>query len=370
MSGFFDLSRMGYGVPLLWIFGGGALIGLMPREPVTAEGQTHLRWSRAGAFALAAPLILWAGFRSGGEDTTAYIIAFDRMPASVGAIPAVLRAGEKDPGYAVLVILVKALGILRHREFFLLVAAVQVLCMIPVMRRYSVSYWTSIFLFVASTDYLSWMENGMRQFLAVCITFAAFPMLVERKYGRYCLMVLAASTIHRSALLMLPLGWCMDEVPLGPRTMAALTAAVVSAVMIDRVLPLLEALLELTPYAGVTRSRIWAADDGTHLLRVAVYSVPAVLALAGKRFLSGADRAAALCVNSAVLTMALYLLSAVTSGIYVGRLPIYTTLPGYIALPWLLERMFTPRSEGLVKGIMICCYLMFYDYQIRVAWGW
>lgn len=370
MSGLFDLSRMGYGVPLLWIFGGGALLCLMPREPVAENGQLRLRWSRGAAFALAAPLVLWAGFRSGGEDTATYIAAFDRASAALEDIPGVLLSGEKDPGYTALLILVKALGFGRHRHFFLLVAGVQVLCMAAVLRRYSVSYWTSIFLFLVSTDYLSWMENGMRQFLAVCITFAAFPMLVERRYARYSLMILAASWIHRSALLMLPVGWCVDEAPLGPRTMAVLAAAVVATLRIGRLMPLLEALLELTPYAGVTRGEIWMSDDGTHLLRVAVYSVPAVLAMVGKRWVSGADRATALCINSSVVTMALYLFSAVTSGIYVGRLPIYTTLPGYIALPWLLKRMFTPRSARLMKGIMICCYLVFYHYQIRIAWGW
>lgn len=369
MSWLFDLSRCGYEVPLLWVFGAGAVLSLVPKETVRVCGQPSRRWRRSAALVLAAPLILWAGFRSGGDDTYNYMAAFARMNRSVEEIPGLLCSGEKDGGYTALVILVKSLGLVRYWQFFLLVAAIQVLCMAAVLRRYSVSYWTSIFLFIASTDYLSWMENGMRQFLAVCITFSAFRLLVDRKYARYAFAVAAASTIHGTALLMLPLGWIMDEGPLGPKTMLFLAAAAAAIPMIDRLMPLLEAVLAWTPYAGVTRGAIWMSDDGTNLMRVAVYSVPAVLALLGRRYLDAGDRAIALCVNASVITMALYLLSAVTSGVYVGRLPIYTTLHGYIALPWLLERMFTKPSARLLKGLMIGCYLVFYWYQVRVAWG-
>lgn len=370
MNSLFDLSKTGFDVPLLWIFLGGGLLALMPRQRAMVCGRETLQWSRWAAFLLAAPMILWAGFRSGGDDTYNYMTAFDHAAGTLGQIPEVLTSGEKDPGYKALMILCKALGIRGSRQFLLLVAAIQVLCMAGVLRRYCVSYWTGIFLFIASTDYLSWMENGMRQFLAVCLTFGAFPCLVERKYVRYAMAVLLASVIHSSAPLMLPVGWVIAERPLGGKTMTFLAVAALAALLVEPIMPMLERFLELTPYAGVTRGQIWISDDGTNLLRVAVYSVPAALALAGKRWLRGADRAAALCINSAVVTMGLYCFSAVTSGIYVGRLPIYTTLQSYMALCWLLEGMFTPRSARLMRGIMIGCYLVFYVYQVRVAWGW
>lgn len=362
MTSFFDLSRTGFGLPLIWIFAGGALLGLMPRK--------RARWSRSAAFLLVMPLILWAGFRSGGVDTYNYIAAFDRAGGSPGDIPGLLTSGGKDPGFAALMVLTKALGFREHWQFFLLVAAIQVLCMAAVLRRYSVSYWTSIFLFILSTDYLSWMENGMRQFLAVCLTFAAFPLLVRGRRLRYGLTVLAAATIHTSALLMLPLGWILDERPLGRKTLSALCLLLAFSALPERSLPLLEGLLEWTPYAGLTHNPIWTGDDGTNLLRVAVYSVPAVLSMIGRQQLYLADRATALCINASALTMGLYCFSAATSGIYAGRLPIYTTLHGYIALPWLLEHVFTRRSARLLKGLMMGCYLIFYWYQVRVTWGW
>ena len=66
--------------------------------------------------------------------------------------------------------------------------------------------------------------------------------------------------------------------------------------------------------------------------------------------------------------MALYLLASVSSGIYIGRLPIYTTLVGYIAVPWLIDHMFTIRSAQLIKFAMIGAYLIFFYYQMHVIW--
>ena len=76
-----------------------------------------------------------------------------------------------------------------------------------------------------------------------------------------------------------------------------------------------------------------------------------------------------LCVNCSVITTALYVISAVTSGIYFGRLPIYTSLTGYILLPWLINHMFEKKSVVLVKIMMYGFYFLFFYYQMHFAWG-
>jgi hypothetical protein len=67
--------------------------------------------------------------------------------------------------------------------------------------------------------------------------------------------------------------------------------------------------------------------------------------------------------------MALYLVASVSSGIYIGRLPIYTTLQGYIALPWMIDRIFERRSAQLVRYAMYGAYLAFFYFQMHFTWG-
>ena len=59
----------------------------------------------------------------------------------------------------------------------------------------------------------------------------------------------------------------------------------------------------------------------------------------------------------------------VTSGIFIGRLPIYASLYSQgILLPWEVEHMFNKESSQIIKLGMILLYLVFYYYQIN-KWG-
>ena len=44
--------------------------------------------------------------------------------------------------------------------FFIIVAIFQMICVVWLFRKYSSDYWLSMFMFVISTDYLSWMFNN------------------------------------------------------------------------------------------------------------------------------------------------------------------------------------------------------------------
>jgi len=96
-----------------------------------------------------------------------------------------MASSKKDPGFTALITILKVCGVSDYRQFFIIIAAFQMWCMVYTFRRYSPNFWLSIFLFVASTDYMSWMRNGMRQFIAVCMTFAAFDLMLRKKYIRF-----------------------------------------------------------------------------------------------------------------------------------------------------------------------------------------
>ena len=159
-------------------------------------------------------------------DTYAYIIHFRNAPFSLLELLPKLNADSKDPGFSVLMTLFKSLGISDYRVFFLLIAAFQMLCICRTFRKYSPNYWVSIFLFVASTDYLSWMFNGMRQFIAVTMLFGAFDLIVQRRYKMFAILVLLTSQIHGSAILMLPLAYVMHGPALNRKTMLMIAATV------------------------------------------------------------------------------------------------------------------------------------------------
>lgn len=366
----FTMEDIAYWYPLLWLFAAGILIYKMPKHQKLVCGRVQERWYLFNALLLVLPLILWAGLRSTVGDTYAYMGHFRSAPASLSALLPTLNADTKDPGFTVLMTLSKMLGVSDYRVFFLLIAAFQMLCICHTFRTYSSNYWISIFLFVASTDYLSWMFNGMRQFIATTMIFGAFDLMVKRKHILFVLVVLLAAQIHASAILMLPLAYVMHGPALNRKTMLMIVGAVLLIPFIDRFTPILNELLSDTQYSTAMTDEIWTLDDGTNPIRVLVYAVPSLVAIFGRRYVRQAnDPIINLCVNASIITTAIYLVSMVTSGIYVGRLPIYTTLYGYISMPWMIDAIFEKSSARLVKLMMVVCFVFFFYYQCHFAWG-
>ena len=355
---------------LIWLFAGKLLEYVFPRREDRLEEENG-HWDYLPAILLAVPYILWAGFRSDGfGDTALYRRTYLQLVDTVSQIPGYFLGDMKDPGFAAWSVLFKTLFGSSDTLFFLVIAVFQMLCVALVFRKYSSDYWISMFLFVVSTDYLSWIHNGMRQFIAVAMIFAGFGLLVKKKYVPLVILILIAAQFHGSALLMLPVVFIVQRRAWNRWTVLMLAATMVGIVYIDRFTPILNDLLQDTQYDDLMTNGIWEEDDGANIFRVAVYSVPAILSLIGLPYVRAEDDPVInVSVNCSIVTMALYGVASVSSGIYIGRLPIYTTLMGYIALPWLIDHMFTEESAKIVKGIMIGAYLAFFYYQMHFTWG-
>lgn len=365
------MTLTNYWWPLLWMFLGGAIFNSMPKHWERLNGKLVERWYFWPAVLMVLPYIIWSGFRGTIADTLLYRIGYLSTEPDLSAIPAVLTdPNGEDVGYSAFVILMRCLIGDNVDLFFLIIAAVQGLCMALTFRRYSDNYWISMFLFVASTDYMSWMMNGMRQFIAVTLMFACFGWLVRKKYVSMILAILFISSFHQSALLMIPIVFIVQGEAWNNKTILMLMVTVVVVAFVDRFTPILNDMLQNTNYDTALGEEVLSLDNGTNALRVLVYSVPALMSLVGMRYVRAANNPVInVSVNCSIVTMALYLVSMVTSGIFIGRLPIYTTLQGYIAMPWLIDNIFETRSAKLVTGMMVLLFCGFYYYQMFIAWS-
>ena len=362
------MTLTNYWWPLIWLFLGGAIFGNMPKRRERLNGETVARWDIWPAILMVLPYIVWTGYRGDIADTYLYRLAFKRASTNLLDIPALFNGDTKDPGFKVVEIVIKFFIGDRSEIFFLIIAAFQLFCMMAVFRKYSESYWICIFVFVASTDYMSWMMNGMRQFVAATAIFAGFELMLQKKYIPLIIIILLSSTIHQSALMMLPVIFIVQGKAWNGKTILMLLITMVVVAFIDRFTPLMKEMLQDTQYDDALSSTI---DDGTNVIRVLVYSVPALLSLAGLRYVRAADDPIInMSVNCSIVTMAIYLVSMVTSGIYIGRLPIYTTLHGYIALPWLIDHIFERRSARFVTYIMVLLFCAFFYFQMGMTWNY
>ena len=364
------MTLTNYSWLLLWLFLGGMLLNNMPKRKELLEDRVAFRWDLLPAVLLVLPYVIWAGFRPDGfGDTTLYRNGFLNAEGSLEAAWEIFTGDTKDVGFYALRAILKMLFRENDVLFFLLIGGFQVFGLAWVYRKYTRDYWMCIFLFIASTDYLSWVHNGMRQFIAVIIIFMAFPLMLRRRFVSLVAVILLASTIHGSALLMIPVVFIVQGHAWNAKTILTLALTGVLMAFVDQFTPLLGELLMETQYDDVMTSDIWANDDGTNIIRVLVYSVPALMSLVGFKYIRRAnDPVINICVNCSIVTTACYLVSSVTSGIYIGRLPIYTTLQGYMVVPWIIENVFDKRSAKLVRLLLIGFFSAFFCYQTFVIW--
>lgn len=210
----------------------------------------------------------------------------------------------------------------------------------------------------------------MRQFIAAAGIFACFGLIVKRKLIPVIVIILLMATIHASALIMLPIIFIIQGKAWNKMTILFIAFVGVVIAFVDRFTSILDNLLENTQYSDLVTNDIWSSDNGTNILRILVYSIPAILSLIGKKYVDEAnDLVINVSVNASICTMMLYVLSGVSSGIYIGRMPIYTSLMSYISLPWLIHNIFTENSARVVRVIMIIGYLVFFYYQMHFSWS-
>lgn len=360
-----------YYLILIWIafFGILGMFVQMQQTEVVCEKKVQ-RMQPIWAVVLVAPLVVWTANRGYVGDTYAYMSYFSAMPDSFSGIAEYMATVNKDKGFYFFSVVIKCLIGSNVNIYLFIIAVIQAYLVFKIYRKYSARYVIAFFLFIASTDYISWMFNGMRQFVAVTITFIAFEAILDKKYLKAILIILFASIFHQSALLVIPFVFISQGDAWNKKTILFIVAALVAVTFVDQFTDVLENMLQETQYENVVNDwKMWS-DNGTNVLRVLVYSVPTILSLVGLKYIKAARNPVInMCVNMSIVSMGLYIVSMFTSGIFIGRLPIYFSLYNYILLPWEIDHMFEKNSARLVYWAMVAAYLGFYYFQVAITWG-
>ena len=354
---------------LIWsfMFGALSLVFNMERREMV-DGQRYNRWRPFPSIILVIPLVIWSGWRQGFGDTEQYRKTFINLPSELSQITPSMENVRKGYGFRLFEMLFKCYIGDSSIAFFTLIAAIQMICLVYIYRKHSQNYWLSIFFFIASTDYLSWMHNGIRQFLAVTILFLCVPLIAKKRYILSAIIVLLVSQIHGTALMYLPFVFVVNGRFRNRRTVLFLVGIVLAVIFVDQVTGFLINALEDTAYEGDIA--FLKSNDGTNIFRVLFYSVPAIMSWLYRSTIDQAnDPLINVCANLSIVTMGFYIFSFFTSGILMGSIPIYFSLSNYILIPWLLERVFDHDSSKLLQVVFIIVYSVFFYYQCGPTWG-
>lgn len=346
-------------------------VGRTRKERVYGYNGEVERYDPVFALVAFLPVILMAGGRSFYiGDTMTYCTFFEDMPTTFDRLISYVNSQARDRGFYFLSTVFKILVSQDPRVYFYVIAIIQGIILVWFFRKYSPSYITSIFLFVVSADYLSWMYNGIRQFLAVTIVLLAVPLVLKKKYIPAILIILAAALMHQTALIMIPIFFIAQGDAWNKKTIFFIFAVIFVIMFVDRFTDFLGDALADTQYKNVMNDIKEIGDDGTNVFRVLVYSVPAALSFIFRRQINHeGDPFIKLAANLTIVSSGLYVVSMFTSGIFMGRLPIFCSLFGYILIPWIIENFFAANLRGMANAAMVVLYCGYYYVQVGMIWG-
>lgn len=361
---------------LIYILGMGVIGNVLPhlQKEYTYSGDEVYRFSPIAAFVCILPYWIWAGGRTTAwGDTHSYVATFNGAPTNISGMFSFVENIGKDYGFYSLMVIIKSIIGNNPQIFLFIIASVQIAFLIPTLRKFSSNYWFSIFVFVATGEYMAWMHNGIRQFLAVTIVFSTTKWIVEKKYARVVICILIASLIHQTALIMIPFVVIVVGKAWNRRTIFSMVVVIFIITSVSRFTNLLENMLTDTQYSSAVNEMVTTldADGGASIYRVLVFAIPCILSLFGLKYIKASrDPMIHLAVNFSILTTGLFVVAMFSSGIFMGRLPIYTSLySNCILLPWEIENFFEEKSSKIIMIAAVIAYSLFFYYQMHITSG-
>ena len=313
--------------------------------------------------------IFWIGMRKYVADTSTYIGMFQSVPSDFSTAWNQIDWEGKNPGFDIFNIIFKCFISQDYQWWLMTIAIISGVCIMVVLRKYSCDFFFSSFLFMTLLTF-TWMMNGMRQFICVAVLFLCCDWIKDGKFLRFLIAVLLMSTFHMTALLMLPIYFVARSKPWDKKIGLFIIGIILICIFAEPFFSGVDSALGNTAYAGATGQ--FEEDDGVNPLRVLFFAIPPFIAFWKRKELEcyyEKNKVLQICINMSLITAALYFVGVFTSGILIGRLPIYCEVYDLILIPYLLNVCFTKQERTIVKPIYVLVLVLFF-YLLSVNFGY
>lgn len=343
-------------------------IGKIPQNPCyDGTNRVHL-------ILFFASIAFFVGMRSGYGDTPTYISSYKF--SRLGIVDVILNWGDlKDPLWTLYMVIVKLIAKKQYNIWLLSIAVISVVPFSKIIARKSDDVSFSMFLFSIMGFITSWMMNGMRQFVAVAILFIAVHRYIDnigrlpRKKNiiRYLVIVLILYFVHNATIIMaIPMLIVLELEPWEKKMRWVIFAVILFCVALRFSESLFPRIMESMDYDMNNISD----DNGGSLARVVIWGFPAILSFVFKKSLASKnDKYINAWINLSTLGMMITLVSTFSSGILVGRLPVFCYVYNLLLIPALLENIAADRTTKIAVRISLIIIFLFYFYITFASGG-
>ncbi|WP_209122904.1 EpsG family protein [Alkalihalobacillus sp. BA299] len=319
----------------------------------TNIGLTEIKPNKLLAFFALSTLVLVSGLRNNVGDTYFYMHSYRINDHSWGDIDF-----KDDFGFEILQVLLKHIS--SDPQILIFVTALLTNALIVMtLYHYSRLFEISLYVYVTIGYFLVSM-NGIRQYLAAAIVFAATKFIIDGDWKKYMLVVLLASTIHQTALILIPIYFVVRSPAWSKSTYILLAFSIFIVIGFNEFMDLLFKAIEDTQY-GVYQN---FQEGGASILRVAVGAVPVIIAFLGREKLKKLFPNSDVIVNMSILGLVFLVIS--TQNWIFARFSIYFGLYQLILISWIVK-VFREKDQKLIYYGILVCYFVYFFYEHVIA---
>lgn len=309
-------------------------------------------------------VIFFCGLRSGIADTGTYIAMFNSWPSHISQIN--WSTAFDDKGFFLLTVLYKQFISTDFHGWLFIITFVSCWAIMRSFLKYSSDFGMSCFLFIATTMF-TYLINGMRQFIVVALMFNCLNYILDRKFIKYILTVFLLSTIHMSAIILIPFYFIYKIKPWSKSMWVIVVCLCFLGLFFNKLTFIFEILAEDTHYDGYLD--LLSSGAGMNFFRLLISLVPCFIAFLGRKFIRNVDSPIInISVTMTVVVSALYFVAMFTNGMVMGRILIYFEIYNLILLPWLINNCFEYKSSKLIKLCCVIAYIAFFYIQMSMTW--
>ena len=329
-------------------------------------GKRHFMLRRADVFMIVS--ILWltsfSFLRTAYNDTYSYIYAFQNSESlTEGFQNGIFTDLTGNPLSELYESVMRSITANYH-VYFLIPALLCSFAVIKLFKKYSVTPSFSLLIFFSIGTYVMYIA-ALKQCIAMLFLLMALPYAIDKKYVRFYILVFVAVLFHTHAFMFAIVPLLMEK-PWGKVTWILLGATLFAmATYVSTLGRFMEYAQSLG--AMVAESEVFDSHQ-INILRVIVYWVPVILALAFRqRLFKDSTKEENLFVNMSLVSAFILTIGLVQGANLFARMAAYFEIATAVALPWMIKKLFTKQSTQLVTGIAAVLYFGYFLYEFGVS---
>ncbi len=314
---------------------------------------------------MAIELIIFAGLRTGYNDTGTYVQIYEHIPKDVNPfefinLDYILELGS-HPGFMFVNRLIRSWGF-SSQSYLMFYSVITNGIYLWFIRKYSNQIPLAVFFFFTLGTYIFTLA-AIKQSIAMAICLIATHYAIQKRYVPFVLFVFLAATFHPYSLMYLIVPFLTFNT-WSNKTYIMLILFGMAGVGLEAALG---SIVSITDMLGDGYDSASFSGEGVNPFRFAVHFVPVILSYLVKDKISEKNnRTFNIITNLSILNAEIMFVALFGTANYFARLANYFLPFQMLAIPWLLS-LFDPKSKRFItiSAVSAYCFYFYYTHAIH-----